>query len=79
ASAAGRGRFVRVEVAAGCVHAAGCRICIDACPVDIFAPAPGGRVAVRGGLEDECILCGLCVERCPERVVEIVRTYAAAG
>jgi succinyl-CoA synthetase alpha subunit len=76
---AGRGLFVNLAVADGCVHADGCRICIDACPVDIFAPNIGGKVAVQGHLEDECILCGLCVERCPERVVEVIRLYDRRG
>ncbi len=80
----GRGRFVNLDVAAGCAHAAGCRVCVDVCPVDIFAAVPtddrtGGewpaKVAVIGRLEDECILCGLCAEWCPEGVVEVVRLY----
>jgi succinyl-CoA synthetase alpha subunit len=70
-----RGMFVNLRVRDGCAHAAGCRVCVDVCPVDIFAPNPGGEAAVRGGLEDECILCGLCAERCPERVVDVVRLY----
>lgn len=72
-----RGLFIRVEVAAGCTHGEGCRLCIDACPVDIFAPRPGGPVGVEPQLEDECILCNLCVERCPPGIVSIIRRYDA--
>lgn len=71
-----RGLFVNVLLEEGCTHQDGCGVCVDACPVDIFAPAQGGGpVTVQLAEEDECILCGLCVQRCPSQVVRIVKLY----
>jgi NAD-dependent dihydropyrimidine dehydrogenase PreA subunit len=70
-----RGLFIQVDVAQGCTHGEGCRLCIDACPVDIFAAAAHGVVDVQPKLEDECILCGLCVDRCPPGVIRIIKLY----
>lgn len=73
-----RGIFVQLDVSPACTYGAGCRACIDACPVDIFAgpdPDQGGRAAARPELEDECILCMLCVDRCPEGAVTLRKLY----
>lgn len=73
--AAERGLFIRVEIGEGCTATSdGCRLCVDACPVDIFAQADG-LVAVGGATEDECTLCDLCVTRCPPQVVTIHKLY----
>lgn len=77
-AASARGIFVQLDVSAACTYAGGCRACIDACPVDIFAgPDPGQRpfALARPELEDECILCMLCVDRCPEGAVTLRKLY----
>jgi NAD-dependent dihydropyrimidine dehydrogenase PreA subunit len=43
------------------------------CPVDIFAD-DGGRVRVVEENEDECILCGLCLEPAPGKV-RVIKLY----
>lgn len=44
------------------------------CPVDIFAD-DGGRVRVVEENEDECILCGLCLDAAPEGAVRVIKLY----
>ena len=46
----------------------------DACPVDIYAAAPGGVDVVEENL-DECILCGLCVEAAPPGAIRVLKLY----
>jgi NAD-dependent dihydropyrimidine dehydrogenase PreA subunit len=43
----------------------GCNVCVEVCPMDVFAPNPQkGRppLVVYG---DECRYCGACWMRCP--------------
>lgn len=52
--------FVSVEVEENkCTH---CNICSDVCPMDIDVPEMDR--------DPECILCGKCVEICPEGAIE---------
>jgi len=44
------------------------------CPVDIFAD-DGGRVRVVEENQDECILCGLCLEVGPQGAVRVIKLY----
>ncbi len=55
--------------------ATGCRECVDACPVDIFAADQEGNVSVVAANEDECTFCWLCLERCPTDSVIIRKEY----
>ncbi len=52
----------------------GCKACQDVCPVNIFK-LENGRAKVVAENEDECTFCGLCLERCKNKSVEIVRNY----
>lgn len=57
-----------------CAAQGGCRRCAEVCPVDIFRVGDG-RVAVAPENEDECTLCGLCLEACPAGAVELIKRY----
>lgn len=70
------GMFVRLRLE-GERCAAGCAKCASVCPVDIFH-AEGGRVVVVAENEDECTLCGLCLEACPNLAVRIIKLYEEA-
>jgi NAD-dependent dihydropyrimidine dehydrogenase PreA subunit len=43
--------------------------------VDVFTRAEGSTAQVVPQNEDECILCGLCVDRCPVDAVSLVKRY----
>ena len=47
----------------------------EACPVDIFAVAERGGVALVEGNIDECVLCGLCLDAAPEGSVKVIKLY----
>ena len=71
-----RGVFVNLQVDASlCAREPVCRECVSSCPVDIFARAEGSTAQVVPENEDECILCGLCVDRCPSEAVSLVKLY----
>ena len=71
-----RGVFVNVQVDASlCAREPLCRECVSSCPVDIFTRAESGTAEVVLENEDECILCGLCVDRCPVEAVILVKMY----
>ncbi len=61
------GRFVEIEVAGDRVEDALGRSIVGACPVDIFVQTETGLATV-AEREDECILCGRCVELAPDAV-----------
>jgi NAD-dependent dihydropyrimidine dehydrogenase PreA subunit len=46
----------------------------DACPVDIFATAGGGRLELVEKNLDECVLCRLCLDAAPG-AVKIIKLY----
>jgi len=69
------GLFITVKISGkGCP--AGCKACVEACPVDIF-DLEGDRLIVVGENEDECTLCGICLQRCPEGMIELIKNYPA--
>ena len=61
-----------------CASERACRECVHSCPVDILEREPGERAArVIDDNVDECILCDLCVARCPVEAVTVTKRYAA--
>lgn len=46
----------------------------EACPVDIFKATPGGVTVVTEN-EDECVLCGLCLDASPPGAVTVNKLY----
>ncbi len=72
------GLFIDVRIdEAPCASQPACRECVQLCPVDILAREPGERVArVIEENVDECILCDLCVVRCPVEAVTVTKRYA---
>ncbi len=67
--------FIKVEVAdehAGDVELA--QKLDDACPVDIFAATETGVKVVTEN-EDECVLCGLCLDASPPGAVTVTKLY----
>jgi len=71
-----RGIFVNLQVDASlCAREPQCRECVSSCPVDIFIHADGGTAQVVPLNEDECILCGLCVDHCPVNAVRLIKLY----
>lgn len=73
------GLFIQVTIEeAACASQPGCRECVQSCPVDILEREAGERVArVIDENVDECILCDLCVVRCPVEAVTVTKLYAA--
>lgn len=51
-----------------------CKICSEACPVDIFA-FDGQSCRVVSENEDECTLCEICLQRCPQNCIKISKNY----
>lgn len=53
-----------------------CRVCVEICPVNIFAWPDSSSVAdVVPEAEDECILCDLCLQKCPTDAITIKKLY----
>lgn len=46
----------------------------DACPVDIFATADGGKLEIVEKNLDECVLCRLCLDAAPG-AVKVIKLY----
>jgi NAD-dependent dihydropyrimidine dehydrogenase PreA subunit len=46
----------------------------EACPVDIFKATDGGVTVVTEN-EDECVLCGLCLDASPPGAVTVNKLY----
>jgi NAD-dependent dihydropyrimidine dehydrogenase PreA subunit len=46
----------------------------EACPVDIFAASATGVEVVREN-QDECVLCGLCLDAAPDDTVTVRKLY----
>gem|GEM_PF-289110 len=68
--------FIAVRVDEGrCRAGQPCTACIAVCPVSIFE-GRNGLAGVVGENEDECILCDLCLQRCPMDAVAIRKLYA---
>ena len=72
------GMFIEVAVRdPGFLKTEESRKLMAACAVNIFEPA-GRGVAVNRDQEDECTLCGRCLEIGGDRL-EIVKLYGKAG
>lgn len=70
------GLFIQLAVdAERCAARGECRECVQSCPVEIFIRDSGSPAAILGENEDECILCNLCVDRCPVEAVRLSRLY----
>jgi NAD-dependent dihydropyrimidine dehydrogenase PreA subunit len=48
--------------------------CVRICPVGIF-DNKRDKVVIREENEDECILCNLCLDKCPSGAITIGKTY----
>lgn len=74
------GLFIEVTInEAACASEPACRECVQSCPVDILEREPGERVArVIDRNVDECILCDLCVVRCPVEAVTVTKLYVSS-
>lgn len=66
--------FIRVEILGDRCTGMACGKCLPVCPVRIFV-ADGASVAVDPEQEDECTLCDLCLQVCPEDAIVIHRLY----
>lgn len=71
------GMFIQVLVTEErCRAGQPCTACVDTCPVNIFAWPEGASIAqVVPEAEDECILCDLCLEKCPTDAIMIRKLY----
>ncbi len=69
--------FIRVDVDQEAVRKAPglAQRLVEMCPVKIFAPGDAeGTVAIVEENLDECTLCDLCVQACPEGI-RVVKLY----
>ena len=57
-----------------CKAGYGCDLCVQLCPVEIFQRRGKNIVTIYDN-EDECTLCNLCVDQCPEHAVEVIKQY----
>ena len=48
--------------------------CANVCPVGIF-DVKDGTIRVIEENEDECTLCGLCLDACKEGAIKILKLY----
>jgi NAD-dependent dihydropyrimidine dehydrogenase PreA subunit len=68
------GRFIEVSIDQDALAAGQAEALVRSCPVDVFAiDSAAGLVAVAEN-EDECILCGRCVELAPAAIA-VRRAY----
>ncbi len=69
------GMLIRLEVdETNCPDPAECARCVAVCPVDIFQ-IEAGHLVTDPWNEDECTLCMLCLETCPEGAIRLVKLY----
>jgi NAD-dependent dihydropyrimidine dehydrogenase PreA subunit len=69
------GTFIAVEVDdATAADPALARKLTEACPVDIFAQADGGKLEIVEKNLDECVLCRLCLDAVPG-AVKVIKLY----
>jgi NAD-dependent dihydropyrimidine dehydrogenase PreA subunit len=69
------GIFIHVTIDDGkCLGPKKSGECIRICPVSIFE-AKEGRTVIQEKNEDECILCNLCLEKCPASAISINKLY----
>lgn len=68
--------FINVEVdAAVAKDAAAVKKLVEVCPVNIFAEADVGVLAIVEKNLDECTLCELCLEAAPAGAVKVKKLY----
>ena len=71
-----KGMFIRCEVDAPVSgDPALAKQLAGVCPVDIFAVDGDGRARVVEENQDECILCGLCLDVGPPGAVRVIKLY----
>ena len=69
------GMFVKLEVdPSKCADPAACARCAAVCPVDVFR-VEAGRLVTDPENEDECTLCKLCLQTCPNGAIRLVKLY----
>ena len=69
--------FINVEVdPAVAKDAAAVKKLVEVCPVNIFAEADEGLLAIVEKNLDECTLCELCLEAAPAGAVRVKKLYA---
>jgi NAD-dependent dihydropyrimidine dehydrogenase PreA subunit len=68
--------FIRVEVDAALVDKTPglAQKLVESCPVKIFAASGGTSVSVVEDNVDECTLCDLCTQACPDGV-KVIKLY----
>lgn len=72
----GDGIFIAIEVdeqTAGDAELA--RRLTEACPVDIFGQDAAGKLELKQGNLDECVLCRLCLDATPAGAVKVIKLY----
>ena len=47
----------------------------EACPVDIFAQADDGTLAIVEKNLDECVLCRLCLDAAGAQAIKVIKLY----
>jgi len=68
------GIFIKVEVSpARCIPDGGAKL-VNVCPVNVFSLVDG-KVVTDPENEDECTLCGLCLDAYPAGGVVLRRLY----
>jgi NAD-dependent dihydropyrimidine dehydrogenase PreA subunit len=71
------GTFIDVTVSDAIAgDAALARTLTEVCPVDIFAVAANGGVAIVEAHLDECVLCELCINAAPAGTVTVHKLYS---
>ncbi len=55
----------------GCGCGAGCELCIQSCKVAAYDLDDSGRIVLD---ESICVACGICVQRCPNTMIEMIQT-----
>jgi NAD-dependent dihydropyrimidine dehydrogenase PreA subunit len=71
------GMFIRIEVDQDAVRKTpgAAKKLVEVCPVNIFAlGSEAGSVAVVEENADECTLCELCIQACPD-AVQVIKAY----
>ena len=67
--------FIELRIAEdACAKARPCQICVENCPVDIFR-SEDGKAIVNHANEDECLLCDLCLSKCPVKAITLKKLY----
>jgi NAD-dependent dihydropyrimidine dehydrogenase PreA subunit len=70
------GLFIGIDVAAHVATDPALAATLEeVCPVDIYARAGDGTLALIEENLDECVLCGLCEHAAPPGTVKVVKLY----